>query len=314
MLEPNKIVQPQKLRPGTPQNIGLEAYTYGESLCSQKVRVALAEKQLPYVSHHIYICDVAQNCQNLSPDYLKINPKGIVPTLVHNGESHFDAHRIIKYLDQTFPDHGEKIWPSDPKEAEFAEYWFEHGMLPNQRSEGRNFASAIATVTLPLLAHMLRRQPLDLVVERYKKHPLPERGAMFTSLRTGDQTTLPAILDAALDLIAEGLINIEKQLKDNDGPYVLGDFSIVDITMMACFHRLEDVRLDVVFGHPSLSALNQYWSRLQQRPSYKTAITDWHDKENWRSAIDEVFGKAPSQHHELLKKKIDGISNNASKH
>ncbi|MEL7185942.1 MAG: glutathione S-transferase N-terminal domain-containing protein [Pseudomonadota bacterium] len=306
MLQPKQLVQPQNLKPGDSQSVGLEAYTYGESLCSQKLRVALAEKELPYKSHHIYICDVAQECQNLSPDYLKINPKGIVPTLVHDGERLFDAHKIIKYLDQTFPDHGARLWPSDPKKAEVAQFWFEHGMLPNQRSESRNFASAIATVTLPLLAHMLRRQPLDHVVERYKKHPLPERGALFTSLRTGERAAPPAILDAALDLIAEGLNSIEEQLKDNGGPYVLGDFSMVDITMMACFHRLEDVRLDSVFGHASLSALNQYWPRLQHRPSYKAAITNWHDEENWRSAIDEVFGEAPSPHLETLKKKIDG--------
>ena len=56
MLEPNKIVQPQKLRSGTPQNIGLEAYIYGESLCSQKVRVALAEKAAPLcVTPYLYL-------------------------------------------------------------------------------------------------------------------------------------------------------------------------------------------------------------------------------------------------------------------
>lgn len=297
VLPPNAATQANK-------DFGLELYSYGESLCSQKIRTALAEKQLPYISHHIYICDVAQNCKNLSPEYLEINPKGIVPTLIHNGEKVFDAHMMIRYLDEQFPEHGEKLWPTDPEKTEFAEYWFEHGMLPDVRGERPNFASAIASFSLQLLEHMLKRQPLDHVIEKYKKHPLPERGAMFTALRKGERRLPQLAMDVVMDVLVDGLLGIERQLEKTVGPYILGEFSMVDITLMACLHRMEDIHLDGLLSQEALPELNSYWQRLQARPSYKAAILDWHDEENWRSAIIEIYGDQPSPHLGLLQQKL----------
>ena len=98
-----------------------ELYHYGESLCSQKARLGMAEKQLNYRSHHIVICDVAEQCQNLTEEYIRVNPKGIVPTLIHYGEQVFDAHEIIRYVDKIYPDSGVRLWPSDPERLSIAQ-------------------------------------------------------------------------------------------------------------------------------------------------------------------------------------------------
>ena len=50
------------------------------SVCAQKVRMALAEKQLPWESHHL---DLRAGDQQ-KPEYVKLNPNAVVPTLVHN--------------------------------------------------------------------------------------------------------------------------------------------------------------------------------------------------------------------------------------
>ncbi|MEM8937262.1 MAG: hypothetical protein AAGC77_12720 [Pseudomonadota bacterium] len=208
-------------------------------------------------------------------------------------------------MDDQFPESGERLWPSDPGKVAVAQYWFDHGMLPDVRGERPNFASAIAMVSLPLLEHMLCRQPMEHVIETYKSHPLPERRAVFTALRTGERRIPAAAVEAALDLIVDGLVGVEKQLEESGGPYVLGAFSIVDITMMACFHRLEDVQLQGVFDHPALKHVREYWRRLQARPSYTSAVIDWHDHANWRTAIVEVFGDAPSPHLGAVVDKLD---------
>ena len=59
----------------------LELYTHPMSPCAQKVRIVLAEKGLDWTKHHISLPDK----ENLKPEYLKLNPMGVVPTLVDNG-------------------------------------------------------------------------------------------------------------------------------------------------------------------------------------------------------------------------------------
>ena len=75
---------------------------------------------------------------------------------------------------------------------------------------------------------------------------------------------------------------------------MLGDFSISDITMMACFHRMQDVHLDDLLRDDAVPQIGAYWERLQARPSYQSAVVDWHDEKNGRSVLREVFGDAKS--------------------
>jgi Glutathione S-transferase, N-terminal domain len=59
----------------------LELYHSGLTTCSKQVRHCLREKGLPYVSRYVELW----RYENLSPYYLKLNPNGVVPTLVHDG-------------------------------------------------------------------------------------------------------------------------------------------------------------------------------------------------------------------------------------
>ena len=114
-----------------------ELYHCNESLCSQKARVGFLEKALRFASHHIMLCDINRDCQNLSPDYLAVNPKGQVPTLVHRGEPVYDAHRIVKHIDDAYPDSGVRLWPGELRQRILAEQWFQSGRPPS-----KSFASA----------------------------------------------------------------------------------------------------------------------------------------------------------------------------
>ena len=60
---------------------GLHLYHVALSNCSQRVRIALEEKGLPWTSHHL---NLAAN-EHATPEYRTINPNGVVPTLVHDG-------------------------------------------------------------------------------------------------------------------------------------------------------------------------------------------------------------------------------------
>ena len=70
---------------------------------------------------------------------------------------------------------------------------------------------------------------------------------------------------------------------------MLGAFSQIDVTLMACFHRLEDVSLGDALRETSLDHVGSYWERMQARPSYVEGIEQWHGGE-MREAMAELFG------------------------
>jgi hypothetical protein len=83
----------------------------------QAVRHCLREKGLPYKSHFVELW----RYENLSPAYLKLNPNGVVPTLVHDGVPVINSLCINEYIDDVFPD--PPLRPADPHERARARYW-----------------------------------------------------------------------------------------------------------------------------------------------------------------------------------------------
>jgi len=59
----------------------LELYNNTNSVCAQKVRLALTEKGLQAKEHMLKL-----QGDQFDPAYLKLNPNGVVPTLVHDGQ------------------------------------------------------------------------------------------------------------------------------------------------------------------------------------------------------------------------------------
>ena len=76
----------------------LKLYHAKWSLCSQMVRVAMEEKGLSYESNLIKLVDHYPKGENLSPEYLAINPKGVVPSIDLDGEIVTESTNIIKRL------------------------------------------------------------------------------------------------------------------------------------------------------------------------------------------------------------------------
>ena len=86
----------------------LTLYKYRNSICTQKVFITLAEKQIPYEPVEVNLFKNEQ----YNPDYLKINPKGVVPSLVHDGKVVIESTLICEYLDECFP--RPALVPADP--------------------------------------------------------------------------------------------------------------------------------------------------------------------------------------------------------
>ena len=78
---------------------GVHVLHYSGSSCSQKLRIFLNLKGIPWESH---VIDLHAN-ENFQPWFLGINPRGLVPVLVHDGAVHIESNDIIAYLEKTFP-------------------------------------------------------------------------------------------------------------------------------------------------------------------------------------------------------------------
>ena len=85
----------------------LELYHNALSSCSQKVRLVLAEKGLDFESRDVNLVTGEQH----APDYVKLNPNHVVPTLVHDGRVLIESSLINEYLEDAFPKPA--LWPAD---------------------------------------------------------------------------------------------------------------------------------------------------------------------------------------------------------
>ena len=77
----------------------IRLYEYPPSSNCQKVRLVLAEKNLPYET---VLIDLRQN-QQKSPDYLRVNPYGLVPAMEDEGTVLYESTIINEYLEERYP-------------------------------------------------------------------------------------------------------------------------------------------------------------------------------------------------------------------
>lgn len=91
---------------------GVHLLHYDLSSCSQKVRILLGELGIDYIAHPINLMRDEQR----DDWYLGINPRGLVPVLVHDGDVHIESNDIIEYLDRQFAEAGSSLLPTTDTE------------------------------------------------------------------------------------------------------------------------------------------------------------------------------------------------------
>ena len=84
---------------------GIHLFHFSGSACSQKLRIFFNIKNIDWNSHVINLIKQEQ----FSKWFLGINPRGLVPTLVHNGDVHIESNEIMSYLDNIYSDN--KLFP-----------------------------------------------------------------------------------------------------------------------------------------------------------------------------------------------------------
>ena len=98
----------------------IQVFNYPLSPCGEKVRFALAEKGLPFVDRHV---DLGSK-ENLRPDFLRLNPRGLVPVLLDGDIVVSDSTVILEYIEDRWPTR--PLRPENPLERAKMRRWTKH--------------------------------------------------------------------------------------------------------------------------------------------------------------------------------------------
>lgn len=235
----------------------LELYHNNMSTCSQKVRLALAEKGQDWTGHHL---DLRAGDQH-KPDYMKLNPNGVVPTLVHDGAVIIESAVIDEYVDEVFA--GTRLRPADAYVRAQMRLW------TKQFDEGLHAASATISVCIAFRYQFLAGKTPDEVEKTIAGYVDPvKRERMGENIRKGVDS---AYFAPAMGRVVRMMDDMEAAL--GHGPWLAGDdYSLADIAFAPYVTRLDHLRQRWLFdAHPNVAG---WHARMQARPAYKSALAD----------------------------------------
>jgi len=236
----------------------LVLYQFGNSVCAQKVRITLAEKGLSWEAREVDLFKSEQ----YNPEYLKLNPKGVVPTLIHEGHAICESTLICEYLDDVFPE--PKLTPADPYDRSQMRLWSK--MVDEGLHEG---------VTEISFSAMFREKMKNLTPEarelRFQNIGDPKRRMRFMSTYN-DGVDSPFVLHA-IAAYEKAFKTLEGTLSDGRD-WIFGDrHTLADINIMPYAARLVYLGLFDVWNadRPHVQA---WWERASSLQSFKDGISE----------------------------------------
>ena len=234
--------------------MNLVLYHSAYSTCSQKVRLTLAEKGLDYTSKELSF----RKKEHLDPEYLALNPSGVVPTLVHDDAVITDSSVIVEYLDECFPKPA-LCPPSAVGRARVRTWMRFMEEVPTKAIRVPSFER----VFLPSLRLISGRRSFDQETQQRSL-----RRGFYEKMNHGDGFDRRE-LEESRRLLQMTTDRLEAALAE--GPWVLGaQLTLVDLTLAPLLDRMLDLGLtEHVANAPRTAAWMQ---RLQSRPSYEAAF------------------------------------------
>jgi glutathione S-transferase len=227
-------------------------YNAPQSTCSQRVRFVLNAKKLSFAEVKL---DLLAGDQ-LKPDYLKLNPNGVVPTLDHDGQIVIDSAVIGEYLDEIAPE-PECFTPQGPLERARMR------ALLHFIDEMPAAAIRVPTFNLAFLPRFAAMSEAEFVAFAESK-PL-RKEFMLTMGRKGFSD---AEIKAALDRLGRTLDRMEAEIAQSGGPWLLGRaLTLADICVMPTIVRLADLGLDAMWREKG--AVARWFDLIRAHPAFR---------------------------------------------
>ena len=233
----------------------LELHHYEPYANSMKCLVCLEEKRLAFTSRYVDILRFEQH----EAAFVKINPNGQVPVLVHDGRTIVESSVINEYLDDVFPE--TPLRPSDPvvrARMRVWSKWIDEILMQSVSMIGwqTRFRPLAQSMSKAAFAERMKRVPLEEIREKWEI----TAGLGFSE----------AQLDDSRRKIRWFIERMEQAL--GAGPWLAGrDYSLADIN---AYPMIEGVtRLYKEIWNKRDAACSIEWlARMNARPAVQLAF------------------------------------------
>jgi glutathione S-transferase len=242
--------------------VSLELYHHGSSACAAKVRFALGEKRLPWIGRYV---DILRG-EQFDAAFLALNPRAVVPVLVHDGNVIVESTVICEYLDETWPD--VPIYPRLPLERAAVRIW--------TKAVDEELHPSCSAVTYAVShRHTILRSggagSFEEFLARGVREGTAARALKWQWIEHG--LAAPGVADK-IRLYDAYLDKMERALADRD--WLVGaHFSMADIAMTPYVNRLAALAMEGLWQHGRLPRVEHWFERVRERPTFHAAFVEW---------------------------------------
>jgi glutathione S-transferase len=233
-------------------------YNHNLSVCVQKVRLAMAEKGLQWEDRNV---DLMRG-EHLSPEYLELNPKGVVPTLVHDGRPVVESTIILEYVEDAFPEH--PLRPESAIERARMRRW------TRTPDDGLHAACGTVSYAAAFGEQVVAFHGAGELKERIAK--LPDRAEAARQTELYEKGMDASFMPGHVRLQDKVLGEMEARLADHE--WLAGDdYSIAECALLPYVWRLERLGLEAIWA--DRPGVDGWFARCKARPSWDRAMESY---------------------------------------
>ena len=236
---------------------GIHLLNYQFSACSMKTRIYLNLKNIPFKSHQINL----SAGENFSQWFQGINPRSLVPVLIHDGDVHIESNDILQYLEGCFENN--PLIPADKKMKVSELLSFED----NLHIDIRNITFRFMVPKLLNKGKKAKPKSNDKATLNGEADPLDDANRNFWKeyeefgIKDEDVTESLSKMNSALK-------NIDSILNGNK--YILGsNLSVIDIAWFIYVTRIQHANYPLQERHPNVY---EWYKRLYKNKKFKDEV------------------------------------------